>query len=526
MKLFNKPILVFLLLIPVFSNAQVLVNYGSSIVIDENANIVIAGEYQNHLDGNIENSGHVYITGDWVNKANAGALLQNTSGTVTFFGDETQHISGTQKTHFNKIDLKNHVELETTTSVSSALFLSSAKLNLLASDLVMYTGSVITGNSGQAYLITEGVGQLKQVVGNSEVEFPVGTISSYVPVILNNAGEIDTFGVNVFQDVLELGLSGATISSIHNCVNNSWNITEEINGGSDVSISVSWDESLEGSNFDRNNCGLGHFTAGAWNPQSGFAASGSNPYSVTRLGITSLSAFAVGDTISPMAISLKLTVDISVFLEGPFSETEMSSNLNPDNIPTSQPYHAAPWNYSGTESVEEIPNANVVDWVLLELRDATEAPLATGETMVARQAAFLLNDGSVVSLDGSSNPYFTGTNIFSNLFVVVWHRNHLGIMSAFPLTATGGMYSYDFTNEIDQAYNSGQKNLGGGYYGMISADALPDGTVNFLDKSVWQDQAGSGGYHSADLNLDGQVNNPDKNDQWNENKGASSSVPQ
>ncbi len=87
-----------------------------------------------------------------------------------------------------------------------------------------------------------------------------------------------------------------------------------------------------------------------------------------------------------------------------------------------------------------IPNANVVDWVLVELRDAPSAAAATSATRIARQAAFILNDGSIVGLDGSSVLQFNNA-INQQLFVIVNHRNHLGVLSANALTQSGGIYS-------------------------------------------------------------------------------------
>ena len=94
------------------------------------------------------------------------------------------------------------------------------------------------------------------------------------------------------------------------------------------------------------------------------------------------------------------TVDLKIFLEGPFIGYEMETNLNIQSlIPNNHPFSGYPWNYAGTESVASIPNADIVDWVLVELRDTTEAQYAAGSTMIAQQAAFLLNDGSVVGID-------------------------------------------------------------------------------------------------------------------------------
>ncbi len=65
------------------------------------------------------------------------------------------------------------------------------------------------------------------------------------------------------------------------------------------------------------------------------------------------------------------------------------------NFPLNQPYSVAPWNYPGTESVITIP-ADVVDWVIVELRDAPDAVSADPASYVAKQAAFVLDNGSVV----------------------------------------------------------------------------------------------------------------------------------
>ncbi|OQX77760.1 MAG: hypothetical protein B6D61_06700 [Bacteroidetes bacterium 4484_249] len=219
-------------------------------------------------------------------------------------------------------------------------------------------------------------------------------------------------------------------------------------------------------------------------------------------------------------------LDVKVFLEGPFNGTDMNPSTGLGFLPLSQPYNTAPWNYTGTESVDTIPD-DVVDWVLIELRDTTDASLATGETIIARQAAFLLNDGSVVDLDGSSILAFNHS-IINSLFVVIHHRNHLAVMSANPLTELNGIYSYDFTANNSQAYGTdAQKDLGEGIYGMYGGDANADNTIDDFDKTVsWLNETGLSGYLSSDLNLDGQSNNIDKNEVWMLNKGKSGQVPE
>lgn len=225
-------------------------------------------------------------------------------------------------------------------------------------------------------------------------------------------------------------------------------------------------------------------------------------------------------------ITLRIYVDLTAFLEGPFNGSEMNTDLNnlPD-FPLTQPYNQPPWNYMGTENVTFIPNNEVVDWFLVELRDAVDAPSATPATMIARKAAFVISGGAVVDIDGFSNLEFS-ESIANQLFVVLWHRNHLGMMSAFPLSKVSDVYTYDFTTAMGMAYLNGQKGLNGSVYGMIAGDADGDGEIESIDKdSYWAVQAGEMGYKSADFNMNSQVDNVDKNDFWMEEMGNSSQIP-
>jgi hypothetical protein len=231
--------------------------------------------------------------------------------------------------------------------------------------------------------------------------------------------------------------------------------------------------------------------------------------------------------VGPESQSIRIN-NLKVYLEGPFNENTLNTNLNSLGlIPLSQPYNTEPWNYSCVQNVPEIPNPEIVDWVLIELRDAADAASATTSTRVAREVAFLLNDGSIVGLDGLSPLQFE-IPVNQQLFIAIWHRNHLGVLSSNVLTQEpGGFYSYDFTSAASQAYGDGQNYLGNGFYGMIAGDANADGIIDLADKiQIWIPEVGLAGYLNSDLNLDGQVNNPDKNDWWLQNTGAESQVPE
>src|SRR5690606_4603130 len=76
-------------------------------------------------------------------------------------------------------------------------------------------------------------------------------------------------------------------------------------------------------------------------------------------------------------------VDVKLFLEGPFNGTDMNTNINAI-LPDTQVYNVAPWNYMGTEQVASMPNADVVDWVLVELRQASTPGIALDTSIVGR----------------------------------------------------------------------------------------------------------------------------------------------
>lgn len=230
----------------------------------------------------------------------------------------------------------------------------------------------------------------------------------------------------------------------------------------------------------------------------------------------------------PFGITIHgIDLDVLVYLEGPFEGGSMNTSLKDEGeIPLNQPYNVSPWNYTGIESVTSIPD-DVVDWVLVDLRDASSPGTAIPGTSVETQAAFILNDGSLVGIDGSSVLQFTAA-ISNDPYVVVWHRNHLGVLSASSPTESGGVYSYNFSTSLAQAHGGGlgYKLIDTGVYGMAGGDANGDGDIDAADKTLWTGDAGTKAYKGSDFDLDTQIDNKDKNDVMIENTSISSQVPE
>jgi len=245
------------------------------------------------------------------------------------------------------------------------------------------------------------------------------------------------------------------------------------------------------------------------------------------------------DYINGSVSAPSVTFNIKVFLEGayePGSGGEMSTVLNAEGLlPGIQPFAPAlpyfgnnepVWLYNGDESVAIAPD-DAVDWLLVELRDAPTAQEATSSTIVARKPCFLLKDGSVVDLNGNT-PVIFYASFNQGAFVVIWHRNHLGIMSSNAVPGLGGTYVYDFTTGADKIAggDAGYKELETGIWGMAAGDINADKSTDIDDKATgWSAEAGVYGYYGSDINLDGQTDNPDKNEILISNFGKQSGVP-
>jgi len=242
--------------------------------------------------------------------------------------------------------------------------------------------------------------------------------------------------------------------------------------------------------------------------------------------------FRFADTSGVWGISERDTVNVypglvlKVFLEGPFNGTEMNTDLNSDELPLTQPYNTSPWNYEGTEQAGSIPDPDIVDWVLVEMRETAAVPAtASQDSVISRQATFLMKNGEIIIITGN-NTLPDKSKSFDNLHVVIWHRNHLGVMSDAPLVETSGAYTYDFTDQLSKAYLDGQKEIAAGIYGMIAGNSDGNGIIDNDDKDqYWSLEAGKAGYYSSDMNLNTQVNNPDKADVWEINLDEKSRVP-
>ncbi|MEQ9298511.1 MAG: 6-bladed beta-propeller [Cyclobacteriaceae bacterium] len=217
----------------------------------------------------------------------------------------------------------------------------------------------------------------------------------------------------------------------------------------------------------------------------------------------------------------------TVFLEGAYNGTNLNTTLNA-SIPLTQPYSI---NGHSGGSAGSVP-ANAVDWVLVELREAGSAAAALNSTKIGSSAGFLMNDGTIKATDGTSDLTVSlSGNTGADFYIVIYHRNHLPIMSANAISESGGTYTIDFTSNSANTYqtNTALVSLAGGKFGMPAGDIDQDGDIDATDLSTWRTNNGAvfsySGSGVADFNLDGVINAVDRNGYQQPNSGKSSQIP-
>ena len=241
----------------------------------------------------------------------------------------------------------------------------------------------------------------------------------------------------------------------------------------------------------------------------------------------------------PVTFTPWMSFDLKVLLEGAYQTTTglMQTTLNQRGLlpgqtpigpfaratPQGQPFKIAPWNYAGTEgdTITTYPST-VVDWVLVSLRTDS-----TSSTNAFRTAGWLHSDGRISFI----TPCFDIAN--GSYFVLVEHRNHVGVLSPTKVTAINSLITQDFTTNDSYIRinppSTGQKQKGSKWV-MLSGDGKKDTPttnydVNFNDSQLWKIQSGIfDQYLYGDFNLDADINFSDSF-LWKLNSGKYSGVP-
>jgi hypothetical protein len=215
-----------------------------------------------------------------------------------------------------------------------SLALGTYDLTLVRRDSVSSSGAkfnanIVRGASPTSYIITGSTGRLRISVPSNGVGivFPVGasapssaTATTYTPATLRQtaANSEDIFGVRVINNLYNSYNStteaGGGDPRNELSVNKTWLVSEEVVGGSDLSLTLQYNKTDATADFVASQAHLIHYfyTTSAWDHHSTSsewgATAGTTPNSlaITRTNITSFSPFGVV-SVAPAPLPVSLT---------------------------------------------------------------------------------------------------------------------------------------------------------------------------------------------------------------------------
>ncbi len=194
---------------------------------------------------------------------------------------------------------------------------------------------------------------------------------------------------------------------------------------------------------------------------------------------------------------------INLMLQGYYdlNSNLLNTNLMDNNLLPNE----APFNIGEVTQVSDFP-ANVVDWLLVELRDETDM-----QTVVAQKAVFINSAGSLVDISGDEVLTFDDLED-KNYYIAVFHKSHLPIISRTAQPLNDNPTVFDFATSAATTMGDNQQTQIGSQFFMSSGDFDGNGIINNLDFNLWK-QAGAGvnQYSPADADGNGIINSLDFN---------------
>jgi len=373
---------------------------GTSALIMDNLTITngtlnfnMTGTPGHSIKGNI-----VVNTGAALNFAPASA------GTVNLNGSTTQFIGGFSTSINSTININNsnEIHLNKDVTIAGTLNFTSGKLNTNDFNVDMSASTTgITGATSSNYIVTNGIGVLKRTVGISTlVEFPIGTLTSYAPVSLQEATQSKIYTANVVPEV-----TGS--NSGDDRVKLRWTVTP-LSGTPNATLKMQWSGTAEGSNFAANRAAYSKIidiTTGLLMGDGVTGLAGSDPYTYTTSNVTSFSPIGIAKDMEALALP---RLDITALIQGFYDGTTMV----PDNI-------------------------------TVELHNST-TPFALVEAKTV-----------ALSATGTASPVFSLAKNLTSYYIVIKHRSAVETWSATPQQFTGSVLNYDFTSAKTQAYWDG-----------------------------------------------------------------------
>jgi hypothetical protein len=428
-------ILMFLSLIAGAVQAQ-FINNGATVTIQPGATLRVETDFINN-SGTVTNSGTLEVQGNFDNNA---TFTSTDPSIVRFIGTADANAS-TGGAVLRNVEMSKNggdvVLLGENMSIAGTLNFNGDDTRIVtgAQSLILPTSADITGVDANEYVATTGVGRLiKSVSGNATVNLEVGDLVNYTPVSSAVTGTTYTAATLGGRAIIAPDLT-AKYGDASDYISREWQIAATGIAG--------YANTMTGTYVAGDVVGMSSLVKGATFHTADWRFDGSSS------GASTVIASTTNTDVRLSGKNFFGRVNLKVLLQGAYSDFSgqnstglMSSALRSANlIPLVSPYSDAP------ATALSIP-ADVTDWVKIEIRDASNS-----NTVLGRASVFLKNNGSLVAIDGSSNPLIKNGNPMS--IVSVHHRNHLPIRTAAALDISKiAPTLYDFTSDLMNAFDS------------------------------------------------------------------------
>lgn len=461
-------------LLSLSGQAQLVIQNGATFFIDAGATVTVQGDVV--ASTNISGTGKLLMK---------GASLQN----LNLNGFSVPNL---------EIDNAAHVALGGAARVEGVLSFTNGKLQLGNYNLTVANAGSFSGAGVGKFVETNGTGELrKELAAAGTITLPLGTGSDYTPLQYQLTGGTyssafvggravsgghpakhprSTDYLNTYWALNRSGITGATVTAVGTYA--------------DPSDVTGVEADMRAMTYNGSTWSLGTAQDNAAN---------------------SVSATMPTNTLDLYAMNRFLLVTPKVFLQGAFDAAtglmrdrlrNSTGTYNPGTLPasnllpTTDPYRTAPYssffNHTNNTIAENIsssvlndmanPDQNIVDWVFVELRNATGPTTAP---ILQTRSALLRRNGTIVDVDGVSPVYFKNLDPGSNYVVTVKHRNHLGISSTpvSPISLGLSNTEFDFTNAANTAAIYGVANTN--YTQINSKNVMWAGNARNNNSSSW-----------------------------------------
>jgi len=409
------------------------INNGATVTIQPGATLRVETNFINN-SGTVTNSGTLEVMGNFDNNA---TFTSTDPSTVRFIGTADANVS-TGGAVLRNVEMSKNggdvVLLDDNMSIAGTLNFNGDDTRIVtgAQSLILPTSADITGVDANEYVATTGVGRLiKTVAGNATVNLEVGDLTNYSPV--SNVVTGTTYSAaTVGGRVLTTGLT-TKYADASDYINREWQVA--------ATGITGYANTLTGTYVAGDVVGMSSLVKGATFHTADWRFDGSNS------GASTVIASTANTDVRLSGLNFFGKANLKAYLAGALpSGTTMTTTLNSNAlIPLASPYSMAPFNAPAVTATS-IP-ATATDWILIEVRDAT-----TPATVISQVSGFILNDGNIVSYDGTP---LRLKNAVASGHIAIRHRNHLGIRTATALDLVNPPVIKDFSLGTGEAYTNG-----------------------------------------------------------------------